>query len=255
MMSARKIIIVWLAAIALSMAGMSFAGEKDDASFRIITEEFPPYNFTDSDGKVAGISTDIVRRILKRVGHADNIEVLPWTDGYRLAREEDYVILFSTTRSPAREKLFKWVGPLVPNNSALFARKDSGMVIDTIDDARKVDAIGVYRDDFGELLLKEKGFTNLDAVLENRMNVPRLLDGGIDLWIANELTGRYLIARAGAGDRIDKVLAVQKDDMYIAFSRNTPDEVISRWQRVLDEFKADGTYGQIFVQWMNRLYR
>jgi polar amino acid transport system substrate-binding protein len=180
---------------------------------------------------------------------------MPWTDGYRLAREEGNVILFSTTRSPAREKLFKWVGPLVPNDSALFARKDSGIVIKTIDDARKVKRIGVYKDDFGELLLKGKGFTNLDAVLENRMNVPRLLNGDIELWIANELTGRFMIAQAGAGDKIEKVLAMQKDDMYIAFSRNTPDEVIARWQRVLDEFKADGTYGQIFVQWMNRLYR
>jgi len=254
-MSIKTRFSILLATTCLFFAGASCAGTVRDADFRIVTEEFPPYNYTTDDGAIVGISTEIVRRILKKVGHPDNIEVLPWTDGYRLAREQDNVILFSTTRSPAREKLFKWVGPLVPNNSALFARRDSGIVINTIDDARKVAAIGVYQDDFGELLLKEKGFTNLDAVLENSMNLPRLLNGEIDLWIANELTGRHMIAKAGASKKIDEVLEVQKDYMYIAFSRNTPDEVIARWQRILDELKSDGTYGQIFVQWMNRLYR
>ncbi len=219
-------------------------------NFRIITEEFPPYNYASKDGKILGISTEIVREILKRLGHPDNIETMPWADGYKLAQEEDNTILFSTTRSPMRENLFKWVGPLVPNNSVFFARRGSGIAITSLEDAKKVKSIGVYKDDFGELLLKEKGFTNLDAVLENQMNVQKLLDGEIDLWIANELTGKHMIAKAGAGGKIKKIFEVQQNYMSMAFSKGTPGSVIEKWQQVLDEIKADGTYAQIFSQWI-----
>ena len=172
--------------------------------FRILTEEFPPYNYTSDQDKLLGISSEIVREILKRVDHPDNIEVLPWADGYRIAQEESNIILFSTTRSSRREKLFKWVGPLVPNNLVFFAKKDSNISLKTLEDAKSIGSIGVYKDDFGELVLKEKGFTNLDSVLKNSQNVPKLLKGEIDLWIANELTGKHMIAKAGVAAEIEK---------------------------------------------------
>ena len=219
-------------------------------AFRVLTEEFPPYNYTTDEGKIVGISTEIVREILKRTGRPDNIEVLPWADGYRLAQEEDHIVLFSTTRSPLREELFKWVGPLVPNNLVFFARRDSGINISNLDEAKQLNAIGVYKDDFGELLLKEKGFNNLEATIDNSLNIPKLLNGEIDLWIANELTGKHMIAKAGAENKIERVYGVQKDHMSIAFSKNTDDAIIEQWQQALDEIKSDGTYAQIFSRWI-----
>jgi polar amino acid transport system substrate-binding protein len=40
-------------------------------------------------------------------------------------------------------------------------------------------------------------------------------------------------------------------DYYIAFSKNTPANVISQWQQALDELKADGTYGEVYRKWFN----
>jgi two-component system sensor histidine kinase/response regulator len=238
-----------LAILLLLSASVCF-GKPQAHTFRIVTEEFPPYNHRDENGEIVGISTQIVREILKRLEHPDNIEIMPWVEGYRLAQTEDNIILYSTTRSPLRESLFKWVGPLVPNNLAFFARKDRAISIASLEDAKQVKRIGVYEDDFGELILKEKGFNNLNAVIENSLNIPRLLNGDIDLWIANELTAQHMIKHARVGNKIEKVFEVQKDYMSLAFSRNTPDSVIERWQQILDEIKSDGTYAQIFSQWI-----
>lgn len=229
------------------------AWDAKHTSFRILTEEFPPYNFTE-DGKIKGISSEIVREILNKVDHPDNIEVMPWSKGYSLVQKEDNIILFSTTRSPIREKLFKWVGPLVPNNTVFFARKGSGFSISSMDDARKVKAIGVYKDDFGELLLKKKGFTNLESVVDNRLNIKKLVDGKIDLWLINELTGKHMAMQASLADKIEKVYEVQRDYMYMAFSKNTSDSVITKWQAILDGLKADGTFAQIFSNWIMLSY-
>lgn len=222
-------------------------------TFRILTEEFPPYNYLHND-KISGISTEITREILKRVKHPDNIQILPWSDAYNLAQQEEDIILFSTTRTPAREKLFKWVGPLVPNNLVLFARKDAKVQIKQLADAKKVSKLGVYKDDFGELLLKQKGFTNLDSLIDNRSNVQRLANGEIDLWIANELTGKHMIQDVGLSHQLVKVFEVQKDYMYLAFSHSTPDTIVEQWQNTLDEIKADGTYAQIFSNWIMFAY-
>lgn len=217
--------------------------------FKIYTEEFPPYNYTDK-GEITGISTEIVREILRRLDHPEDIEISSWLNAYRLVQEKDNTILYSTTRSPFREDLFKWVGPLVPNNIVFFARTISGISIKTLNDAKKVGRIGVYMDDFGEILLNEKGFTNLRSVPDNRVNIKDLVEGKIDLWIINELTGNQMAREIGLANKIEKVYDVQKEFMYIAFSKNTPDSIIDKWQKALDEIKADGTYAQIFSKWI-----
>lgn len=218
-------------------------------NFKIYTEDFPPYNYSNK-GEISGISTEIVREILRRLNHPDTIKIAPWSQAYRLILENDYIILYSTTRTPLREDLFKWVGPLVPNNTAFFARTVSGVSINTLDDARKVGRIGVYMDDFGETLLNGKGFKNLRSVPDNKLNVSDLANGKIDLWIINELTGNYMAKEAKLTDKIEKVFDVQKDFMFIAFSKNTPDSIINLWQQTLDNIKDDGTYAQIFSTWM-----
>ncbi|MEH6472585.1 MAG: transporter substrate-binding domain-containing protein [Halopseudomonas sp.] len=233
----------------LVLSGPGFAADNPH-NFRIVTEEFPPYNYTKNNGEIVGISTEIVREIVKRTGHPDNIEVMPWEKGYRLTQQQDGIVLFSTTRTPSREKLFKWVGPIVPNNLVFFARRGSGISLNNIEQAKQVSAIGVYKDDFGELWLQENGFNNLDAAVENSLNVAKLINGDIDLWIANELTGKHMLAQAGVENQVDKIFDVQKDYMFIAFSKNTPDKIIEQWQKSLDEIKSDGTYAQIFSEWI-----
>lgn len=213
-------------------------------TFKIMTEEYSPYNFT-KDGKITGISTEIVREILKRIGHPDNIEVFSWSRGYNLIQQKGNHILFSTTRTEKRENLFKWVGPLALNKTVFFAKKGSNISVASINDARKVKSIGVYKDAFGEMLLKEKGFTNIDSVVDNKLNLKKLIGGRIDLWIINELTGVQIAKEAGLTDKIESVFEVQTKQLYMAFSKNTPDEIIKKWQKALDEIKADGSYARI----------
>ncbi len=213
-------------------------------TFKIMTEEYPPYNYT-KDGQIAGISTEVMREILKRIGHPDNIEVFSWSRGYNLIQQNDNHILFSTTRTEKRENLFKWVGPLALNKTVFFAKKGSSVSIASMNDAKKVKRIGAYNDAFGELLLKEKGFTNIDSVVDNKLNLKKLIGGRIDLWIINELTGIDIAREAGLAGKIESVFEVQKKQLYIAFSKKTPNTIIEKWQKALDEIKSDGKYARI----------
>ncbi|MBF0171307.1 MAG: transporter substrate-binding domain-containing protein, partial [Nitrospinae bacterium] len=220
-----------------------------DTPLLLLTEEAPPYNMI-REGKLTGISVDVVREILRRVGGDERIEIHTWAISYRKASQEKGRGLFSTTRTAEREPLFKWVGPLVEDDVALYARIGARFPLATLDDARAVGAIGVYRDDAGEAFLKGKGFTNLDVVAESRQNARKLAAGRIDLWIENRLVGDAIARAEGLAGRIEPRLVVERQLLYLAFSRDVPDETVARWQGALNAMKADGAYGAILSRYL-----
>ncbi|WP_163337975.1 ABC transporter substrate-binding protein [Desulfopila sp. IMCC35008] len=115
---------------------------------------------------------------------------------------------------------------------------------------KKVGTIGTYKDVAAQSFLKDSGFTNLDSVLNDEQNVPKLIAGRIDLWIVGELQGIYKAKKKGVSDQLEKVLDVKDTQLYIAFSKNTADDVIAKWQKAPDDMKADGTYDAIVKKYM-----
>ncbi|MDH4100225.1 MAG: transporter substrate-binding domain-containing protein [Nitrospirota bacterium] len=212
--------------------------------YQVVTEELPPYSYTES-GDVTGVCSEIVKALMRKMGHPEKITSYSWSRAYNLTLQNEGYILFSTGRNASREKLFKWVGPLIPDRTVLFARKGSGLVIRALDDAKKVKSIGTYKDDVGEIMLKERGFTNINSILDDKFNVQKLAAGRIDLWITSEIAGHYVARKMGVQDKVEKIFEVGSDHLYLAFNIKTPDSEIVRWQKALDEIKSDGTYAQI----------
>lgn len=218
-------------------------------TFKIMTEEYPPFNYT-ADGKLTGLSTEVVQQLAKKVGHPEDIEMLPWARAYGLIQQSDGQILFSMTRTEEREKMFKWVGPIASNKWVFFAKKGGGVTIASLADAKKVEKIGTYKDDAAESFLKAEGFTNLDSVLNDEQNVPKLVAGRINLWIVGELQGIHKAKAKGVADQLEKVFDVKDTQLYIAFSKNTPDAEVAKWQAALDAMKADGSIDALVKKYM-----
>lgn len=219
------------------------------ANFKIMTEEYPPFNYSDG-GQITGLSTEVTLEIAKRIGHPTDLEMLPWARAYKLIQKDSGLILYSMTRTEAREDLFKWVGPVAANKWVLFAKKGSGVSISSLEDAKSVKKIGTYKDDAAESFLIAEGFGNLDSVINDEQNVPKLMAGRINLWIVGELQGIYKAKKKGVSDQLEKVLDVKDTELYIAFSKDTSDDVIATWQKALDDMKADGSYDAILKKYL-----
>ena len=216
-------------------------------NFTILTENYPPYNYLDEEtNEIKGISTEIVRKLLKRMNHPDNIKVYPWTRAYNLLKTKDNIILFSTSRTPLREDLFKWVGPIISYEVFFFAKKGSNIEINSLEDAKKVESIGTGNNTSGHIFLKKNGFENLDVVANANLNSRKLLAGRIDLWLSGDLSGIYRTKRLGLDpDLLKPVYSLRTEDLYLAFSKSTPDSVINKWQRELDIIKNSKEYKNI----------
>jgi polar amino acid transport system substrate-binding protein len=217
----------------------------DNVTLRIFTENLPPANYLEN-GRLQGLSVEIVREILRRLEMADTIEVVPWARGYTLALSQPNVALFSTTRLPQREKLFKWVGPLYSQTWGFYGKKGSGIKIRSLDEARDVPRIGTYHKDAKEQYLQAQGFRNLVSTNKNQSNIRHLLDGSIDLWASSDFNMPYQARLAGVDpDKLELIYPFKKVLNYIAFSNQTPDALVDKWQQTLDAIKQDGTYERL----------
>lgn len=172
-----RIFWVWL------LLGMSLLAQP----YTIMTENLAPYNYLEN-GKLKGIGTDVVRGLVKRLNIDAEIEVLPWARAYKKLQLYDNHILFSMSRSEAREKLFKWVGPIIVNGVYLYRLASSNIRIKTVDDARNVSSIAVTNNTNTHQQLLRLGFDNLDVSPTTESVYKKLLIGRVDLTPASRIS-------------------------------------------------------------------
>ena len=205
----------------------------------LTTEEYPPFNFSKDGGKtITGSSTDVMNEVLKRTGIKATIAIYPWERAYKAAQEDKTTCVYSTTRTEAREKLFKWVGPLVSDSWVLYAKADSPIAIGSLEDAKKY-AIAGYQGDAKTAFLKEKGF-KVEETIKDEQNVKKLEAGRVDLWVAGNISGPWIAKTNGV--KVKPVFTVKEVQMYAACNVAMPDADVASMNEAIKAIKADGTY-------------
>ena len=216
----------------------------------MLTEEYPPVTFM-KDGKVTGFVTDVVREIIARQDIPDRIRLTSWDEAYKTALSNPNVVLFSAERTEKREKLFQWVGPVGKNSAIFYAKKGSGVKINSLEEAKKIAAIATTTDWFTEQDLKSKGFTNLVSSPLPVTNVKQLMNGEVQVSIFTDITIPEIVKNAGYSmDDLEPVFTVSNTFFYIAVSLGTPADLVRKWQSVLDGLKADGTFEKIYRRYL-----
>lgn len=224
--------------------------ETPPGEFQLVTEEYPPVTFMQA-GKPSGFVTDIVREIARRQGVPDNIRLIAWKNAYGMALLHPKVVLFSAERTPERENLFHWVGPVGTNSAILYARKGTGIRVASLAEAKRLGPIATTTNWFTEQHLKREGFTNLVSSPDPRANVRQLMSGEARLSIFTDLTIPQIAREAGYSvDDLEPVFTVSQTDFYIAISKGTPNDVVTAWQATLDEMKQDNSFETIYRRYL-----
>lgn len=211
----------------------------------VVTYEWPPYNYTEN-GEIIGISTQIVRAVLNKAKVAAEYKVYPWARAYKMASEQKNILIYTIRRTPEREALFKWVGPITPPADSYFykLKKRTDIVIHSLEDARQY-KIGVTRDDSMHLFLLRHGFeegTHLEVVTTDTQNLKRLFRERIDLIIWTEFTLPLKAKALGLPfDQLEKVFLLWEDTegYYMAFSKQTPDALVERVRTAMEQVRTE----------------
>ncbi|MGL1861041.1 MAG: transporter substrate-binding domain-containing protein [Pseudodesulfovibrio sp.] len=206
------------------------------------------------DGELTGSAVEVVREIKRRVGDKGEIQVVPWKRGYEAAKFDANVALFPTTRTPEREHLFHWIGPIQRIQWVLMRKAGSPINIHSLDDARKVRAIGTYLGDAREELLKKKGFTNLESASNIASSYRKLVLGRIDLVIGATVGLRESLERAEVDpDDIEVAYVVKETNVYVALSKKTDQKHVRAWKAAFRSMVEEGEFQRIYKKWYPEL--
>ncbi|PKL60614.1 MAG: ABC transporter substrate-binding protein, partial [Methanomicrobiales archaeon HGW-Methanomicrobiales-4] len=113
-----------------------------------VTEQYPPFNFMDN-GTASGLMVDMVTAITRKAGDElprESIRFLPWSAAYQTALHEPGTAIFSIAKTPDREDLFSWVGPVVSSDIALYSQRSRNITINTPGELGRY-TIGAVTDD------------------------------------------------------------------------------------------------------------
>ena len=247
-------LLLALASTSILLAGPAHAEELSDTSLVLLTENFPPYNMAKNgknfakEDNIEGIAVDIVRETFKRAGISYNLTLrFPWERIYKLALEKPGYGVFVMARLPDREALFKWVGPIGPDDWVLLAKADSKIQLDDLEQARRY-KIGAYKGDAIAETLEKQGLKPM-VVLRDQDNAQKLLDGQIDLWATRDPAGRYLARQVGVTG-LKTVLRFNSAELYLALNKNVSDELVAKLQAALDQLRDEGVVADIMGRYL-----
>ncbi len=176
-----------------------------------------------------------------------DIALLPWARGYQAALEKPGTALFSMTHTEERQKLFAFVGPIVPTRVSLIAKKSRMLKVASVADMNAL-KIGVIRDDVGDQLIRGLGVSSraihTKAAADNIVRM--LYRGRLDAIAYAEDIARHQTRIAGLDPaECEAVYILKQSHMYYAFHATTDPAALEVLQRALDDLRADGTVDRI----------
>ncbi|MBC3908180.1 substrate-binding periplasmic protein [Undibacterium umbellatum] len=231
------------------MSGHSFAQPQKPVSpnypaLILNSEDFPPFNYPDTDGKSAkGLASEKIIELMARAEEQYSIHFFPWVRSFQSAQKDANTCIYVTTRTPAREAMFQWVGPLVKNTWTVFARADDTRRPISIDDLHPY-LLGAYRQGAVSEHLLAKGFRT-ELANADRDNPRKLLAKRFDFWITGELVGHAFIKDLGLKNQIVPILPLQTKYLYLACNHGVAKERIDRLNMILKNMENDGTSANI----------
>jgi polar amino acid transport system substrate-binding protein len=223
-------------------------------TIQLFTELAPPNSFDTGHGtasKVEGSSVDIVNEIQARTGYVNIINLSLWNDAYAIAQYLPNSAVFATARTPERENMFQWVGPIASNRTYFYTRSTSGLTIETLEQAKALQSIATPNGWFTHDFLKNNNFQNIAATsLTSQDAFNQLINGEVQALLLPDTDVKWLAVKNGVpmSDLIQHMEALNVN-LYIAFSLSTPASTVQQWQSHLNTMKADGTFETIWNKW------
>ena len=226
-----------------------FAPVLQAADVLLLSEENPPLNFTRA-GQPSGFSVELVRLLAAQAGDRAEIRMEPWTRGYSRAQREAGVGLFSTARTPERESLFQWVGPLMQARTCFYSRRVDNLRVDSLEDARRLRRLALPRQWYSTDYLLAQGFDNLFTVASQDKMMHMFALGRGDLIVASDIAVPQLLGLHNLRmEDVQQQHCFMEHESYLAFSPQTDAALVARWQQALHTLYRDGRFQHNYRRW------
>lgn len=234
------------------LTGVKFANATPSNNiddYKILTSSYYNFNFL-INKTLKGISSDLLSEILKDIGSQktlDTIEVRNWSDIYKELEENNNIMIFSATKIPEIEHLYKWVGPISKAKNIIIAKRSSNLKINELEDINSF-VTAVEADSSNDFMLRkyvqnQKKILRV-SIIEDLMTA--LNEDKVDLVSIEKNSFLAELKRLNLkNEDYVTVYSFEDHELYYAFSLGTPDSLIEAMQSSLDKIKNSSKYQDI----------
>jgi len=210
-------------------------------SILIVTEEYPPYNYTNKKGEIVGSSTDIIKKVMANTDIDYRIEILSWAKAFHLAKNNPNTLIYTIYRIAQREPSFQWICPLNHTQGLKFytLKSTKNLTINNLDDVKNY-LVGAVKDDVTYDYLISHNFKedkHLDIATDEFANVRKLLKGRVDLIIQEEQALKFRLKREGISfNKVKSVFTLfdkSLNNSCMAFGLKTPIHIVNKVSKAL----------------------
>lgn len=242
--------------LAALLAGGPWASAQPQTPvLQALTESLPPLNY-EQDGKITGFASELLDLMAAEAGISLQKQLLPWVRAYDRATKPGDTVLYSLVRTPEREPLFRWVGPIGPRRILLYKWADRNDIQPkTLDDARNY-RIGTTLESAATKNLIKQGFvpmpmdgaaSGLEQGANDEQNMRKFIAKRFDLLVSLDWAAAYNAKNAGI-DPTDLVPALVLDDSlnyWYGLNLSVDPDVAKRLNAALQKLRNDGRYAQL----------
>lgn len=227
---------------------------------RFFTHSVGKQTYQDNQGDLRGFphtgkrafNIELVRKLMFATHHPhQHIEAVPLKRMVHSLQNNKLTAGFNLARTPIRERRYHWVGPLQTDNVYFYQLSPDEQNLPRYRNLQQArNSIGICVVNGGHYLrfLKKEKFTNIIISNSYQSCFQMLISGRVELAVLSDLSlSAVLKASKIDPQRIEPAFLMYQIHGHIAFSRDTPVQLIKNWQNALDKMKKNGEY-QTLVQ-------
>ncbi|XXJ19808.1 substrate-binding periplasmic protein [Desulfovibrio caledoniensis] len=219
----------------------------------IFVDNWPPYNFS-KDGKIVGISTELIELALQNADIQYELVIYPFKRAFLTVQKTPDTMLYTVAKIPQREDLFAWIGPLHPRKVYLYKlRHRTDIQINNVEDIKKY-RTGVLSGGSVEQFFISHGFAteSYDLVSKSIQLLKMLIAERIDLIPGDPLDLAYQLKELGYDSSMIETSFFLADEggYYMIANKNTSKATLAKIQKSLEALMATGIRDEIINKYV-----
>ncbi|USK76820.1 transporter substrate-binding domain-containing protein [Peribacillus frigoritolerans] len=208
---------------------------------------FPPFEYLSDSGVYTGFNVDIMNAISIETGIRFEYYPMPWNEAVQAMRSGKVDAIQGMKYNQEREGIYDFSAPYFTSSQGIFVLKDN-MFIRKIEDL-KGRKVAVQKGDVASGLLSKVDRLQLVETNNQQEAVQSLIDGKVDAFIGNRITGQYFLQKNEQQSLIKIVGEPLGTTKYAVAVMPKNKELLTLFNQAISQIKKDGTYEKIEKKW------
>ena len=236
----RKIIVVLYLMSLCTLSGLPVVA----MAAEVVVVDYPPMMI--KHGNLPGYSVEIITEVNKRLGVDYPISFLPFQRAIKTVQMTTNTLHPALYRKPQREHQYTWIAKYHQVNDVFLT---VGEPINSLEEARELELIGVEDQAAMDVFLTAQGFTNLVRFTSAETTARVLQAGRIDAWALTDVLALWTWKELQFEESLVPGAVITTSDVYIVGGPAFPAEQASLIERTVQQMLDDGSIREIIAKY------